>query len=78
MKTHMEGLCPLCGRLCLRIELHAHILAEERPIRHDTIKEITARHPGWVHELGACQRCWETHRALSQSPQSAAIFKSLG
>ena len=78
MKTHLEGICPLCGNPYLRIELQSHILAERAPLRHDTIKEIIARNPDWDPERGACRSCWETHRALSQSPRSATIFRSLG
>jgi len=78
MITHHQGICPLCERPFLRIELHAHILVESPSTRQDTIKEITARHPGWAYQHGACQSCWDSHRALSQSPQSATIIKSLG
>ncbi len=78
MKTHLIGLCPLCGKPFLRIELQSHILAERASIRNDTITEIKARNPDWEPVHGACQSCWESHRAVSQSPRSATIFKSVG
>lgn len=76
MSTKLLGTspCPLCGKPFLRIELHAHILAESPPIRDGTIKEIKARYPDWVHMHGACPRCWESYRELSQS---ASPFKIL-
>ena len=73
MNSHLKGICPLCGNYFLRIELHAHIQSEHPSIRQETINEIKARRPDWVYEFGACQNCWELHRALSQSPRSAAI-----
>lgn len=78
MKTSLQGVCPLCGKSFLRIELHAHILAEGAPIRHDTMKEIIARHPGWAHVHGACQSCWGSHRELSRRSGSSTIFTSPG
>jgi hypothetical protein len=76
MKTAFQGNCPICGKTFLRVELHAHILAEETRIRHETIKEILARNPGWALVHGACQSCWDTHRSLSEAARSATASKS--
>jgi hypothetical protein len=74
MKTSFQGTCPICGKTFLRIELHAHILAENPPIRHATMKEITDRHPDWVLVRGACESCWQTHRELSQRSAASTVF----
>ncbi len=78
MKTHVTGICPLCGRFFSRIDLLAPILAEWPPVRHGTIKEIKARYPGWVHADSACQGCWEFFRERVVRPTPPANFISLG
>ena len=66
MNTLLRGVCPLCGKAFLRVELFAHILAEQPAVRHGTMAEIMNRYPSWRYVRGACENCWETHREQSR------------
>jgi hypothetical protein len=58
--------CPLCHRSFPPEQLRRHIDAENQDIREYTMKFIKARHPEWVADNGACQRCWTTYKGMSK------------
>ncbi len=66
MKTLVQFFCPLCGKACPSAKLHVHINSECEVTRQATIRVIQTSHPDWMAEDGACERCWNSYRVVSQ------------
>ncbi len=66
MTTQIKGICPLCKESFPLSDLHDHMIAEQAEIRQYTVKMIQRRHPDWVEEDGACERCWKFYSGLGR------------
>ena len=66
MKTLVQLFCPLFGKACPSAKLHVHINSEREVTRQATIRVIQTSHPAWMAEDGACERCWNSYRVVSQ------------
>ena len=67
--------CPMCGRILAHWRLHKHIHLEPWRMRNEVMVEIRKEYPDWVHQEGACERCWESYRGVVRVTRFMDSFK---
>jgi len=71
-----RGICPLCEKAFLRLQLQVQIEGAPPKVRRRIIKAIQAQFPTWVKEDGACKQCWKAFGGVARVDECLRKFRA--